>query len=672
MRFAQRLRHVYNWLLLMCLVAGAVPLLGQANPTLRLGPITRTFIGTIRTMDAGNRVVQAVGVDGRGLIVALGTEQEVVAAAKGKGEQIRLKPGQALLPGFFDAHLHLDALLLENSGLAANVGPCRPKPYEAGQSPACSPYIQEAFENLSDNLDRYGTFVVGNSLDPSRQPFRGGPNPVDFKAAPARYIEDFVSKDRPVLLLDQSGHFGYANHAAFRALRTHICEGDHPCPAFPPDLSDTEGGQWAMRDSCTDVKDISCYTGLLLEPPGYFAFFGAIGDSALKDFHTSKEKYVAGVGRGVIETLEQFRRAGVTTVTSVSSSIDEVRGTRLLAELENPLDDNRKMSGTRMVSIVPPQVARDLNEGDPVRPDCGTMKSSCPRFPRDLGVTGVKVIVDGSTQGCSAALQKPISYQAASECQQVEGQANYENSEEIREDLADLWQKRTWRFEAHANGNKALDMVLGTYASLQEDWPTLHTATVVHATVGDGAFWKRAQDLRENGRLDLRFSHLIGHVAYWGNVLERQLGRKSAENTDPTGMDKEHGIPFTLHSDATVSVSNPLWFIRQAVTRETWKYPELTPVPPLGTTQRTSILEALQAVTIRAAEEKELDDWLGSIQVGKVADFVVLSADPMIYEKDPTKISSIEVIDTYLGGELTKPVVVTPRRVSNASVSPKP
>jgi predicted amidohydrolase YtcJ len=649
MRFAQRLRHLYLFVVLVCLVAGTVPLQAQTKLTLRLGPITRIFIGTIRTMDAGNRTVDAAGVDARGLIVALGTEQEVLAAAKGKGERIRLKSGQVLLPGFFDAHLHLDALLLENSGLAANVGPCRPEPYKAGQSDDCRPYIKEAFKNLRDNLERYGSFVIGNSLDPSRQPFARGED-IDFKADPAAYIGKYVSETTPVLLMDQSGHFGYANHAAFRALRTHICKGAAKCDDFPPDLTDTEGGHWATKNATCDPKEISCYTGLLIEPPGYFAFMGAVGDSALQEYRTDPEKYVAGVGRGVIETLEQFRRAGITTVTSMSSSANAVTATATLAELDG--------SGTRMVSIVPPQVAKGMNGGEPIRPECWTMtKSSCTQFPRDLGVNGIKVIVDGSTQGCSAALLSPVSYQTASECKDPEGQANYTSWQKIRDELAELWQKRTWRFESHANGNRALDMVLATYRNLHEQWPTTHTTTVVHATVGDVTIWKRAEDLRVNQKLDLRFSHLIGHVAYWGDVLERQLGRKSAEGIDPTGMDKAHGIPFTLHSDATVSVPNPLWFIRQAVTRETWKYPELTPVPPLGTTQRTSILEALQAVTIRAAEEKELEQWLGSIEIGKVADFVVLSADPMDYEKDPTKISAIQVIDTYLGGKRTMPLV---------------
>jgi predicted amidohydrolase YtcJ len=669
----------------------------------KLGPIVKIFVGKIETMDRQDRTAEAVGVDARGLIVAVGTRGDIfhMAGLDPALIEIKLNPGETLLPGFFDAHLHLDALLLKNSGLAEMVGPCLPKPYESANTAQCKNYIKETFAVVSGKLKAQAkgldeaaieklnaTFVVGLNLDPSRQPYAAATSTTPlvpstkFKDEPTRYIEADLTPTRPVLIIDQSGHFGYVNSAAFRALKKTI---DAACPpktgCWPPHLG--PGGEWNRTASCVkqskrDTGEIACYTGLLTEQPGFTPFYQAVGNSALADYDDNKEKYVGEHGatrKGVLMTLEALRAAGLTTVTSMADSADEVMAWRRLAELPE--------SGTRIVSILTAATANDmpkkkwngktLTQTDsngvpmPIRPLCNPVSDPDCRLPRDLGVSAIKVVLDGSTQGCTAALQSPVSYQASSECSPAEGRSNYTSVqlEELRETLKPLWDAGTWRFEFHANGNRAVDTALGLFSSLQNDKPNDHTATVIHATVvEDQTLWDRAQEMR-NGtylvkgkkvQVDLRFSHLIGHVAYWGNAFERQLGKDHAKNVDPTASDLHYGIPFTLHSDATVSVPIPLWFVRQAVTRETWTYPALEHMSVVGEKQRISIRDAVRAVTIRAAEEKELSRFLGSIEVGKVADFVVLSADPMDFEKDPAKISSIQVKDTYLGGVRTKPI----------------
>jgi predicted amidohydrolase YtcJ len=663
MRFSERLRRFvsvrFTLLVAFVMVAGVIPARAK-GPV--LGPITRIFIGNIRTM-VGDHTAHAVGVDGRGLIVAVGSESEVRKAARPDVETIRLAPGQTLMPGFIDAHLHLDLLMMEKSGQAELVGPCLPGSYAAGDTKDCKNYIMDTLVNLKKKLAAHDpngkTFVVGLNLDPSRQPYSTDTSSEKFKQSPAEYIEEVVSKDRPILLIDQSGHFGYVNHAAFRALKA--C-GDSCQDQWPPEL--TDGAEWAILPSpeCKDKPkgEIKCYSGLLYEYKGYQPFFKVIRE----DVHDPVTAMSTG-GKAALKALESLRTAGLTTITSMAVSKEEVQATRMLAEMPG--------SGVRIVSIVEQPVAAEMAEKKdsrgvplPIEPKCNPTTQPDCRLPRDLGVTGIKVILDGSTQGCSAALQSPVRYQG--ECSPPEGRLNYTDEQlaKLSEDLQRLWDTNKWRFEFHANGNRALKVALDLFEELQRNQRNEHTATVVHATVGDSELWERAGKLRGEKKapyLDLRFSHLIGHVAYWGAVFERQLGwtngRKGspAEYIDPTSLDKANGIPFTLHSDATVSPSRPLWFVTQAVLRQTWIYPELERIKVIG--KGTTVLEALQAVTIRAAEEKELDAWLGSIEVGKVADFVVLSEDPMKYKLrafDQAKIAGITVVATYLGGEETRPM----------------
>lgn len=634
----------FRKLLLLCVVAAAMPVIAEdAHP--------RIFVGHIRTMDASDRVVDAVGVDERGLIVAVGTVDKVLAAMKSHPavERIEFRDGETLLPGFFDAHAHVIALLMDNSGVFPLVGPCRPKPYQPWPS-NCQNYIKKTFKDLQPDLGKYGNFPVGLNLDPSRQWYDENTGSEEFKKRPAYFIERDLSEDTPILLVDQSGHFGYVNHAAFKALYKHICGDAVPCAKWPPQLE--PGDEW-VTDCTPQGQNMDCYSGLLVEPTAYYPFLDAVS-AAEQEFLKDDKKTALLAGNAAKGTLEALRKAGVTTIVSMAMDAKEVIATRKLAELPG--------SGTRMVSIVPPDTADGAPmNGKPIFPACYPSDSQCPRLPRDLGVTAIKMIADGSTQGCTAALQPPVSYQKGSECQNPAGHANY-SLEQLYEALKKPWDTGAWRFEMHSNGNRATQTVLDVYALLQSRKVNPHTATVIHATVGEEAMWSRAKQLREGTyvidgkpvpKIDLRFTHLIGHVAYWGAALERQLGAGSAANIDPTGWDRKYGIPFTLHSDATVTGPMPLWFMRQAITRETWVYPELVKMHVLGPEHKISVLEALRAVTIRAAEEKELDRWLGSIEVGKVGDFVLLSADPMSYVEDPDKISSITVVNTYLGGVKT-------------------
>ena len=64
--------------------------------------------------------------------------------------------------------------------------------------------------------------------------------------------------------------------------------------------------------------------------------------------------------------------------------------------------------------------------------------------------------------------------------------------------------------------------------------------------------------------------------------------------------------------------------------------------------ERISVDRALRAITIDAAHVLRRDDRLGSIEVGKMADFTVLADDP--YQVAPTELGNIDVIDTILGG----------------------
>jgi predicted amidohydrolase YtcJ len=101
-----------------------------------------------------------------------------------------------------------------------------------------------------------------------------------------------------------------------------------------------------------------------------------------------------------------------------------------------------------------------------------------------------------------------------------------------------------------------------------------------------------------------------------------------------------------------ISEFRPLVGIRAAVTRQ---LPDRDDQPPLGGDKARVPLElAIRANTLGAAYGMGMDDRIGSIEVGKLADLVIL--DQNLFEIDPHDIHAVKVLSTYIDG---KPVYDT-------------
>jgi predicted amidohydrolase YtcJ len=89
----------------------------------------------------------------------------------------------------------------------------------------------------------------------------------------------------------------------------------------------------------------------------------------------------------------------------------------------------------------------------------------------------------------------------------------------------------------------------------------------------------------------------------------------------------------------------PLFQLETAVTR---KRPGFRDDPVMGPRQRMSVEEAIRAYTINGAYQLRLEDQIGSIEVGKQADLVVLGAN--LFEVDPYDIHRVPVLLTLMDG----------------------
>jgi predicted amidohydrolase YtcJ len=193
----------------------------------------------------------------------------------------------------------------------------------------------------------------------------------------------------------------------------------------------------------------------------------------------------------------------------------------------------------------------------------------------------------------------------------------------------------------HAHGDVALDITLDAYASVLSRHGLLdtdHRWRIEHWSAGRADQFRRAVDLGVATTLATYQFIQLGDLLD-GTLFPSEIGARWVAAADAI----KAGAKVSFHSDSPVSPVNPLQTIQCMVTRR-------TPSGQLhGAEQSISMDDALRAYTINAAYHMRREHDLGSIEAGKLADFVQLSADP--YLVDPAGLDSeVKVLGTWSGG----------------------
>jgi hypothetical protein len=251
---------------------------------------------------------------------------------------------------------------------------------------------------------------------------------------------------------------------------------------------------------------------------------------------------------------------------------------------------------------------------------------------------GMKLLTDGSIQGYTAYLSRSYHTPPDGRDSTYAGFPTFETQEKLNAAVADGYDNG-WQVLAHANGDAAIGMVIEAARAAQEVHPDGdRRTTIIHAQT------IREDQLDEVKELGLYLSFFPGHVYYWGDRHQDVfLGPERAARINPMRSALERGIPVTLHHDSPVTPPDILTVVWSAVNRVTSGGQEL------GPEQRLTAREALRSVTIEAARQLFEEERKGSIEVGKVADVVVLSANPLTVE--PMAIREIAVEETIKEGE---------------------
>jgi predicted amidohydrolase YtcJ len=189
----------------------------------------------------------------------------------------------------------------------------------------------------------------------------------------------------------------------------------------------------------------------------------------------------------------------------------------------------------------------------------------------------------------------------------------------------------------HANGDRDIDMVLTAFERALAASPRAdHRHRIEHCSVLTDELLQRIKSL---GLV------VVPHSYLWelGDTVEG-FPKSSWERIHATRALLDLGIPIGAHSDSPVSTADPLVHIQAMVTRKS------VGGKVYGETQRVSVEEALRAWTLGGAYAAFEDELKGSIAPGKLADFVVLGADPTAVAPDGIKDIAREM--TCVGGRV--------------------
>ena len=250
-----------------------------------------------------------------------------------------------------------------------------------------------------------------------------------------------------------------------------------------------------------------------------------------------------------------------------------------------------------------------------------------------LKIGGIKLILDGSPQGKTAYLTEPYYKPPHSESDSYKGYPLIPQSEVSKwvKKYADL----NIPIMAHANGDAAADMLIK--AVKDADINSDHRTIMIHAQT------VREDQLDQMKELKIIPSYFSTHTFYWGDWhRDSVFGEDRAMRISPTKSTLNRNMPFTVHNDAPVVPPDMIRLLWSTTNRKTRSG------KVLGEEQKISTYSALEAMTINAAYQHFEDDIKGSIEVGKLADLVVLSEDPLSI--DTKNLLEVSVVATFSRG----------------------
>lgn len=422
---------------------------------------------------------------------------------------------------------------------------------------------------------------------------------------PVKADLDEIWPDIPAVLIAIDGHSAWANSKALEMAGITV-DTPEPNPGF----------SYFQRDAGNEP------TGWLVEVAAIFTVIMAIAPYTPEYIQES-----------LIEWMPKASAAGITSVFDAGLILlPEDDGFEIYTELERR-------------GLLPFRLIGSFYHFDPTIDPLPIITGLRDRFSTELVQARVlKVNIDGGDAQRTAAMLSPYSDDPT-----VNGDTIL--PVDVIEDIVLRADREGIDLHFHSFGDRGIRVTLDSLArAIAENPARDRRHTMAHLVLVDDDDLPRFAELGVIGQFSAQWSV---PDAFWLGVTRERWGAERADRTYRYGTHLRSGATLTLGTDwpaaSHYSTYEPLKAIQIALTRqEIGKEASTNPLLPAG--ERITLEQAIRASTIDAAYQLRLDDKVGTIEVGKRADLIVI--DKNLFDLAPAEISSARVVMTVMDGQV--------------------
>ncbi len=420
-----------------------------------------------------------------------------------------------------------------------------------------------------------------------------------------RHDIDKIIPDRPFLMVAGTGHGGWANSNALKGVG--VVKGN-------PDPIDHFGRE----------KDGT--------PDGY------VGSSAAVFYMLGKLELIPTEGivanAGKILTSSSANGLTATFQAGLIQGMEEV----FLGALEQ-LEKSGKL--TVRMSVAAYFAQRPIH----IEPSLTNIEKFLPIYNSELfRVDSLKIHGDGDIGGYTTGMLEPF----ADNPEKGLGMVSFPDKDQLVKFMLDSAKVGVRHIHMHAIGDRTVRQALDAFEQVRKEGYTDVRLSTGHTNL------VHPDDLSRFKELDV-IADLHAQYAFPSDMAKSRLGEtRYRERIFHVKSMAKDGVRLTIGSDFPAGEENPWGGIAVIVSRREMGKDEV--LPPAS--EALSIEEAIQAYTINGAHQLGMEKLIGSIEVGKRADLVVVDRSP--FGATPEQIAQIKVVTTMMNGRIVHDLAKTP------------
>jgi len=375
--------------------------------------------------------------------------------------------------------------------------------------------------------------------------------------------------------------------------------------------------------------------------------------SAFEKVGINKDTPDPGLGSYYGKTDKGELNGFISEATAAAPFVDELKSPfGLIDRYQNTLDDLRKSGFTSVASLgfnLPPFLAKyaSSNNLEPrIRQFIYLTKQELEYLPDAVEngddyytILGLKLWHDGSPYTGTMALSENYLSNELTDKMGIPKNHKGESRLSLKEfeDQIETYSEKGWQLAVHSQGDQSNREVLKGFDTMLDSKGKLlrhrfeHCLLISHSA------------LSKFKLLGLTPSFHINHIYYYGDALvENIIGDERAQLVLPVKTAFEYGLHPTLHADSPMFPTDAFSLMKTAISRQT------RTGKTLGIGQAITVQQALRTMTINGAWQLHMEDKLGSIEVGKLADFTLLNQN--LYEYPIDQWDKIKIEQVWLAG----------------------